>query len=335
MSRKDTLKAMLSRRESELPLGNFEYELEEAEASPEKRLQHIRSGAVGAMGRSLGSIVSAADEARALIAEGAAVVDIAAEKIESSFVSDRLMDDGVGFRQLRDAIRESGQKSPVLLRPHPEKADRYQLVFGHRRVRVAAELQRPVKAVIQNLSDEELVVAQGQENASRTDLSYIERGLFALALEERGFDRQVIMRALGMEKTQLSKLMSVAHSLPRSIIEAIGPAPKAGRPRWTGLAEKLAVSSTKVLDALLQSREFCAADTDDRFAQVMKALTVQRKGSKPEAVKSGVGLKLATVQRSAKTLSLSFDEKTSPAFGDFVIGKLEQLHREYQTLIKS
>ena len=208
-------------------------------------------------------------------------------------------------------------------------------MFGHRRGRVATELRRPVKAVVQNLSDEELVVAQGQENASRTDLSYIERGLFALALEARGFDRQVIMRALAMEKTQLSKLMSVAHSVPKAIIEAIGPAPKAGRPRWTGLAEKLAASRSKTLDALLQSREFRAADTDDRFAQVMKALTAQRKGNKPETVKSETGLKLATVQRSAKALSMSFDEKTSPAFGDFVIGKLEQLHREYQASMEN
>lgn len=335
MSRKDTLKAMLSRRDSELPHGNSEEEAHEPEAGQEKKLQHIRSGAVGAMGRSLGNIVSAADQARALIAEGAAVVDIAPDLIDSSFVSDRLTDDGDSFQQLLEAIRTAGQRSPVLLRPHPEKSDRYQVVFGHRRVRVATALQRPVKAVVKILSDEELVVAQGQENAARTDLSYIERGLFALALEERGFDRQVIMSALGMEKTQLSKLMSVAHSVPRSIIEAIGPAPKAGRPRWMGLAEKLAASKPKALDSLLQSKEFRAADTDDRFAMAMDALTAKRKGAKPETVKSESGQKLATVQRSAKALNLSFDEKSSPAFGDFVIGKLEQLHREYQASMES
>lgn len=335
MSRKDTLKAMLSRRDSELPHGNSEGEPHEAEANAEKKLQHIRSGAVGAMGRSLGSIVSAADQARALIAEGAAVIEIAPELIDSSFVVDRLPDDGEGFQQLVEAIRESGQRSPVLLRPHPEKSDQYQVVFGHRRVRVATTLRRPVKAVVQNLSDEELVVAQGQENASRTDLSYIERGLFALALEERGFDRQVIMTALRMEKTQLSKLMSVAHSVPRQIIEAIGPAPKAGRPRWMALAEKLAASKPKALDALLQSREFRTADTDDRFAQVMDSLTAKRKATKAETIKSQNGQKLATVQRSAKALNVSFDEKNSPAFGDFVIGKLEQLHREYQASMEN
>lgn len=97
-----------------------------------------------------------------------------------------------------------------------------------------------------------------------------------------------------------------------------------------GLAEKLAASKPKTLDALLQSREFRAADTDDRFAQVMDALTAKRKAAKSETIKSESGQKLATVQRSAKALNVSFDEKTSPAFGDYVIGKLEQLHREFQ-----
>ena len=297
-----------------------------------------RSGAVGAFSQSLGSLSEKAQRVAALeekLAHAQAVVDLDPVLIDSSFVSDRLTDDGESFQQLLEAIRTAGQRSPVLLRPHPEKSDRYQVVFGHRRVRVATALQRPVKAVVKNLSDEELVVAQGQENAARADLSYIERGLFALALEDRGFDRQVIMSALGMEKTQLSKLMSVAHSVPRSIIEATGPAPKAGRPRWMGLAEKLAASKPKALDSLLQSKEFRAADTDDRFAMVMDALTAKRKGAKPETVKSESGQKLATVQRSAKALNLSFDEKSSPAFGDFVIGKLEQLHREYQASMES
>jgi ParB family chromosome partitioning protein len=41
------------------------------------------------------------------------------------------------------------------------------------------------------------------------------------------------------------------------------------------------------------------------------------------------------VQRSSKALNVTFDEKASPAFGDYVIGKLEQLHREYQASMES
>ncbi|WFR99292.1 plasmid partitioning protein RepB [Rhizobium tumorigenes] len=332
MSRKDTLKAMLSRREQELPTGNSTAgdPAPQVELQAEKKLHHIRSGAVGAMGRSLGNIASAADQARALIAAGAAVVEIPTDKIEASFISDRLADDGVDLARLTDAIRESGQKSPILVRPHPDKPDSYQIAFGHRRVRVMAALKLPVKAVVQNLSDEELVVIQGQENSARADLSYIERGLFALALEERGFDRRVIMSSLGMEKTQLSKLMSVAHSVPRSLIEAIGSAPKAGRPRWVALAERLADPKRgAALQSLLDSRAFKDADSDSRFGQVMECLAVQKTRKKPEAVKSSAGVRLATLDRGGSKINMVFDEKAAPAFADYVAARLAELHQSY------
>ena len=52
--------------------------------------QLVRSGAVGAMGRSLGKLAHAAEEARALIAAGDNVVEIDPALIDSSFLTDRL-----------------------------------------------------------------------------------------------------------------------------------------------------------------------------------------------------------------------------------------------------
>ncbi|NTG64736.1 plasmid partitioning protein RepB [Agrobacterium rhizogenes] len=332
MTRKDTLKAMLTRREQELPPGNLQPEAPslEPEVTPERKLQHIRSGAVGAMGRSLGNIASAADQARALIATGSAVIEISPDKIEGSFIADRLLDDGEDYQKLHIAISESGQKSPILVRPHPMKPDMYQVAFGHRRVRVLAALGRPVKAVVQNLTDEELVVVQGQENSARSDLSYIERGLFALALEERGFDRRVIMSSLAMEKTQLSKLMSVAHSLPRALIEAIGPAPKAGRPRWAALTDRLTQTKKMAqLNVLLDSREFQIADTNERFNQVMEFLSAHRASKRPESIKNREGVRLASIERSGSKINLIFDDRSAPEFADYVAAQLETLHQSY------
>ena len=42
--------------------------------------------------------------------------------------------------------------------------------------------------LFESLTDEQLVVAQGQENSARTDLSFIEKALFAARLEEYGYD---------------------------------------------------------------------------------------------------------------------------------------------------
>ncbi|TGS08271.1 plasmid partitioning protein RepB, partial [Mesorhizobium sp. M4B.F.Ca.ET.190.01.1.1] len=68
------------------------------------------------------------------------VVDLDPGLVDSSFVSDRIDDADDEFLELLAAIRERGQDSPVLVRPHPSAPGRYQTVFGHRRVKVARHL---------------------------------------------------------------------------------------------------------------------------------------------------------------------------------------------------
>ncbi len=121
----------------------------------------------------------------------------------------------------------------------PGKPGRYQVAYGHRRLRACRQLGRPVRALVKPLSDAELVVAQGLENAARVDLSFIEKAVFAHGLERRGFDRPTIMAALAIDKTELSKMISAAAGLPEPLVRAIGPAPKAGRRRWLLLADRL------------------------------------------------------------------------------------------------
>jgi len=63
---------------------------------------------------------------------------------------------------------------------------------------------------VRSLDDHQLVVAQGVENSARRDLSFIERAMFAKALEDAGYERPVIMASLSTDKTELSKMISVA-----------------------------------------------------------------------------------------------------------------------------
>ncbi len=331
MSRKDTLKAMLTRRSDELPHGNSAPETPISQAP--QPIAHVRSGAVGAMERSLGQIATAAERAKALVASGAAVVEIAADKLAGSFAPDRLDDEGPEFTTLFQAIKESGQKSPILVRPHPNKPDHYQIAYGHRRAKILERLGRPVRAVVQHLTDEELVVIQGQENSARKDLSYIERGLFAVTLQEQGFDRSVIMSALSMEKTQLSRLLSLTKSIPKDVILAIGPAPKAGRPRWTALAERLGVlKNTSRLDEALADQKFQESNTDQRFVRVFNAVAPRKQVAKTTraVIKAQAGHKIAMVERTGTTLSVVVGADESLEFGEFVAARLPELYRQFE-----
>lgn len=143
------------------------------------------------MGLSLGRIGENAAKAEALeqqIARGEVVQDLDPNLIEPSFVEDRLARTAdPDFRRLVDSIGTAGQQAPILVRPHPERAGRYQVAYGHRRLSACVELAQKVKAIVRPLTDTQLVVAQGKENAERRNLSFIERAQFAAHLEQKGF----------------------------------------------------------------------------------------------------------------------------------------------------
>jgi ParB family chromosome partitioning protein len=328
MSRKDTLKTMLTRRA-------------EASAATETverpSPSHMMAGAVGAMSRSLGHITDAAERARALIANGDAVVEIPTERLVASFVRDRLAvdDRSEEYEALLQAIREVGQRSPILVRPLPDRPGFYQIVFGHRRAQIARALGKPVKAVVQTLDDDEVVVVQGQENAVRKDLSFIERALFAEALEARGFSRDVIMSALGASKSRVSELLSLARAISTPIIEAIGPAPKKGRPKWQALAERIATprrAGDVDPPTFLAQPAIVALNSDDRFEALFA--TLSRRDAQEAATHSVVndagGAKIARLVRAGARLSVILDDQATPEFGAFLASRLPDIYRQFQ-----
>ncbi|KMO14283.1 plasmid partitioning protein RepB [Methylobacterium platani] len=333
MKRKDALRAALGARSHEpppeLPAGN---PVEPADALPEAPRPLVRSGAVGAMGRSLGRIASAAAEARAMVASGDRVVEIEPALIDGSFVKDRLSGDPQEHAAFVALIRERGQQVPILVRPHPTEPGRYQVAYGHRRLRAVAELGRPVRAVVKTLTDEDLVVAQGQENSARADLSYIERALFAIALEDRGFDRATIMAALAVEKTQLSRLIGIGRAVPDAIVAAIGPAPKAGRPRWTALVEALGRDGAgEAATRILAAPDFSQLSSDDRFARLLSGLTAPapRPAPAPAVWTNLGGRPVVRIERDPQRTQLTIDDRLEPDFAAYLIQSLPQLYAAF------
>ena len=237
MARKNLLADLIEGTHSELPADQSSI------ASAQERVPTLGSrGAVGAMSRSLEQLSAERDAAKILserLANGEDVVEIDAKHIDESIIPDRMNGSDANFASFKESIRTSGQLVPALLRPHPSQSGRYQTAYGHRRVRAMRELGRPVRAVIRNLSDDELVVAQGKENGEREDLSFIERARYGTLLEDRNFKRDTIMAALSVDKTELSRLISVYRAIPTELIDAIGPAPKVGRRRWMELVDCL------------------------------------------------------------------------------------------------
>jgi ParB family transcriptional regulator, chromosome partitioning protein len=296
------------------------------------------TGAVKAMGLSLNAMSREVEEARLLrqaMSEGERIVSVHPEKIDSSFVEDRLLlgdEDDEDLATLIDSMRDSGQQVPVLLRHHPEKSGRYQTAYGHRRIRAASRLGIEVKAIVRSLSDDELVLAQGKENAERRNLSFIERAVFAKNLVVRGFERKVIGDALAVQKSELSRLLQVVESVPEAVIRAIGAAPKAGRDRWMKLGELLTSSKAQATAREETASEaFQMAASDERFQRLFDRLSKPEEPRRtvPTALTDRRGKVFAQVRRDGKTSRIDFAAGVDSAFIDEAIDALVERYNAF------
>jgi ParB family chromosome partitioning protein len=292
------------------------------------------SGAVKAMGLSLGGLSREVEEARRLkesLDTVERVVEIDPGLIDASFVSDRLGRDGAdeGLDELVRSIEANGQQVPVLLRPHPDQAGRYQTAYGHRRIQAATRLGRPVKAIVRSLSDTELVLAQGKENTERRDLSFIERAFFAHALIARGFERGVVQDALSLHKAEMTRFLQVAEAVPLRIANAIGPAPKIGRPRWMALAELLKgeAARVKAQDEITSAGFRATTGSDARFNRVFERLSRRTKPPAPGPleVRGAAGRTIARIDTARGRARVDFVDKFEAGFAEYLQAELPKL----------
>ncbi len=168
-----------------------------------------------------------------------AVQEIDPQHIHNAGVADRLGTDEAADTALKASIETYGQQVPVLVRPRDGEPGQYDIVYGRRRVLAMRELGLPVKAMVRHLDDRALVLAQGQENTARQDLSFIEKASFAAQLDALDYDRQTIADALSMDLPMVSRMLKVGRAFALDLLVQIGSAPGIGRERWMKLVEAM------------------------------------------------------------------------------------------------
>jgi ParB family chromosome partitioning protein len=324
MKRKDVISALLT------PSG-----MNHTTGQTDPKPTRVAAGSVRAMGLELSHLTSEADQAsilRGRLSSGSVVVELDPEDVEQSFIADRLSPTSdPQYRQLVESIRRDGQKIPILVRPLPDKGEAYQIAYGHRRWHAARELGIKVRAIVQELTDAELVIAQGKENSERRSLSFIERALFAANLNDRGFDRATINAALAVQSAETTRLLSVAASVPPYIMSAIGPAPKAGRTRWMELVDYLGNSDTAELASqTVEQPSFKRLGTDARFESLIT--TMRTATSNPTAAELIIDIRgqpVVKVTRSGQGLRLWIDERTASGLGAYLMRSLAEVVRRF------
>ena len=314
MARKDLLKGLMG---------------EQPATTGSKARPRYTKGAIGAVSKSIADLKSRS------------VIDIDPFAIEAGGVNDRLELEKEDDDRLLASIREYGQQVPVLVRPHPEHEGKYQIVYGRRRVLAMRDLGQPVKAMIRDLDDQSLVIAQGQENTARRDLSFIERANFARQMVDAGYDRKTICDALTVDKTVISRMLAIAQKLPVELIEAIGSAPGVGRDRWTAFADLWAVADADAETATSMINVTAGAGSDGRFEAVHRWLSgrvepvakpKRRPGQRPErtTLRDTHGRPFGAVVRSKRDVTITIKSSATNGFDTWLAENIDEIHRDWQ-----
>ncbi|MGF6157455.1 ParB family chromosome partitioning protein [Ensifer sp. KUDG1] len=298
--------------------------------TPPAAPNRVGAGVVGAAHRAIDDIRAERDRLKALVESGGgAIRELDPSLVDPSPYPDRLPDDdGADFEAFKRSIDAEGQKVPVQVRKHPSSAGRYQIIYGHRRWLAAKQLGKPVRAIEVEISDLDLVVAQGVENASRQDLTWIERALFASRMDDAGIKPRDIKAALSIDDPELAKMRSVYRVVPTDVIEAIGRSPKIGRPRWLEFAKTIADHPESVAAArqILSEARDASPLSDQRFQRAFETIkpanAVRQDGTD---LSDASGNKLGSWKLSAKEVRISADGPLGVEFVKFVGEELPAL----------
>lgn len=236
-------------------------------------------------------------------------------------------DDSDGFEALKSSISEGGQQVPILVR-RSDVQGRFEIVYGRRRLRACRELGLKVRANVEDLDDATALLAKGLENAARRNLSFYEKARFAAVIQVAGHDTKVVRQVLSLTRSGLSHLTKVTENVPNDIGDAIGPAPKSGRPKWTALADAFIAKKVAPTTALtILGKLDPATSSDDRLDLLLKEIA--RRGARPGqgrvvspvdgvTIKSGRGGIAVSIKRAGQ----------SAEFADWLESRLENMIKE-------
>ena len=343
MARKDILKGLLNPTPTPPAADAAARPAPAAEAPADRPADPVpvaprsTKGAIGAVSRSIADL------------KARSVIEIDPQMIEAGGVQDRLETDPEEDDALARSIAEYGQQVPVLVRPHPEKEGRYQIVYGRRRVLAMRSLNLPVKALVRDLDDTQLIMAQGQENTARRDLSFIEKVNFARQMDEAGYSRKVICDALSIDKTLISRMMSIAVRIPAEVIARIGSAHGIGRDRWmefANLIEETNVDEDWLIAMLSASQDITGEGRVEflidwmnrklsgaKAAEPASPVKPLAPGPKPVArrmLKSTEGEPLGEARQMRNALVLRLSLQATRGFEDWLVQELPRLHAAWR-----
>lgn len=165
--------------------------------------------------------------------------------------------DDAALDDLAASLAQKGVIQPLIVRPHPDREDHFEIVAGERRWRAAQRAQlHEVPVILRDFNDTEVLEVAIIENIQRTDLNAIEEAEGYRQLIERfGHTQAQMAEALGKSRSHIANLMRLL-SLPEDVIEHLRNGRlSAGHARALITAENPSVLARQVIDKALSVRD--------------------------------------------------------------------------------
>lgn len=122
------------------------------------------------------------------------------------------------LQELADSIRTKGVLQPLIVRPDPADAARFQIVAGERRWRAAQMAQlHEIPVLVREFDDTEVLEVAIIENIQRADLNPIEEAAgYRQLMFKFGHTQEKLAEALGKSRSHIANLMRLLN-LPETV----------------------------------------------------------------------------------------------------------------------
>lgn len=126
------------------------------------------------------------------------------------------------LQELAASLRQRGVLQPLIVRPHPQDPNLYQIVAGERRWRAAQMAQlHEIPVIIRDMSDTEVLEVAIIENIQRADLNAIEEAAsFRQLMDRFGHTQERLAEALNKSRSHIANLLRLL-SLPDGVQDMV------------------------------------------------------------------------------------------------------------------
>jgi ParB family transcriptional regulator, chromosome partitioning protein len=161
------------------------------------------------LGRGLASLIGEAPQNQPrLPAEGEQRL-VPVEQLRSGRFNPRKDFAEQDLAELSESIRTKGLVQPIVVRPHPEDAQAYEIVAGERRWRASQKAGlHVVPVIIRDLSDREVLELAIIENVQRADLNAIEEaGGYRELIERFDYSQEQVSEIIGKSRSHVANTL--------------------------------------------------------------------------------------------------------------------------------